>query len=171
LKRFDRVVLPLARVLDAVAGGAVVLMMLTVVYNVLVRLANGLLPAGTTGLPALTGEQDIVGLLLSVAIGFALASCALAGSHIAIGILYERFSARTRFVLDLVIGVLSLVFFSLFAYRLFAEAVVKQAVGEVSMTAGIPVFPFLIVTGIGLVVLCLAIIHIHFHGWKKGPQA
>lgn len=169
MKKYDKVVLPLARILDAVAGGAVVLMMLAVVYNVLVRLVNGLLPAGTSGLPALTGEQDIVGLLLAVAIGFALAACALAGTHIAIGIIYDRLSARVRFVLDIIIGALSLVFFSIFAYQLFAEAMIKKAKGEVSMTAAIPVWPFLIATGLALVVLCLAIIHIHFHAYKKGP--
>lgn len=169
MKKYDKVVLPLARYLDAIAGGAVVLMMLAVVYNVIVRLFNGLLPAGTTGLPALTGEQDIVGLLLAVTIGFALAACALAGSHIAIGIVYERLSPRVRFVLDIVIGVCSLSFFSLFAYQLFVEAMIKRSKGEVSMTAAIPIFPFIIATGIGLVVLCLAIIHIHFHAFKKGP--
>lgn len=171
MKKFDRVVLPFARILDGIAGGGVVLMMLAVVYNVLVRMINGLLPKGTTFLPALTGEQDIVGLLLSIVVGFALASCALAGSHIAIGIVYDRLRPRVRFVIDIIIGALSLSFFSLFAYRLFVEASLKAKLGVVSMTAGIPVFPFIIALAIGLIMLSLATVHIHFHAFKKGPDA
>ncbi len=167
MKKFGKFTHTISSFFDRIAGIAVVLMMLVVVYNVIVRIINGALPQGSS-LPSIIGEQDFVGVLMTLAVSFALAACALKGSHIAVSILYDKMKPRTRFILDLIVGSVSIIFFSIFTYRIFADAAVKQAAGEVTLTAALPTFPFIIATGIGLIVLCLAIFYNHTKSAKDG---
>lgn len=170
MKKPIKVITTVSDIFDRIAGIAVVLMMIVVVYNVIVRAINNLLPKGLNILPSIIGEQDFVGLLMSIAVSFALAACALKGGHIAITIIYDKMPPIARFIIDLIIGILSFLFFSIFSYRIFFDASTKYKIGEVSMTAAIYTWPFIIATGIGLVLLFITIVITHIHTIKKGVQ-
>lgn len=133
LDRFERVVSSLGNWLNWTAGVALVLMLALIAVDIIgAKLFKWPVPGGI----------DIVGLLGVVAIGFAIARTQAIRGHIEVEFFEERIPERIRNVIDVVIYSLGMLLFVLLAWKTSEYGHTLQVKGEVSMTQGIPLYPF-----------------------------
>ena len=100
MKQLTNFVTSLSRHLDKIAGLCVIGTMLLVVANILLR---------TLFSKPILGSYEIVSYLTALAIGFALAHCAVQSGHIAVGIIVDRLSKSLQAVIDSAINLTALV--------------------------------------------------------------
>ena len=104
------------------------------------------------------GAVEIVAFLGAVAVATSLAFTHDTGGHIGVEILVGRLSRKTRAVIDILTGALNLVFFSLVTWKMFEYSISMKQSGEVSMSLGIPEYPFIFIVAICFVVLSVFIL-------------
>ena len=88
------------------------------------------------------GALDIVMLAQLVAISFAVSMALILGRHIQVEFFVPLLPKRLQAVIDCIVHFLGLALFLLIVWRLFAYAYSLQTGGEESMTARIPLHPF-----------------------------
>ena len=133
LDKFERFVNSLSNWLNWVAGVALVLMLVLIAVDIIgAKLFRWPVPGGI----------DMVGLLGVVAIGFAIARTQIIHGHIEVEFFEEKIPEKVRNVVDVVICSLGMLLFALLAWKSCEYGYTLQAKGEVSMTQGIPLYPF-----------------------------
>ena len=145
---FERIVHGLARELDRIAGWAIVAMMALVVVNVILR---------RVWHPIL-GTTEFVGFLAAVVIGFAIAYCAALKGHIAVTFIADRFPQRTQAIIDVIIGIIAVLFFGLVVWQIGLYATDMVISGEVSPTIKAPFFIFVYGVAFGILALWLVLL-------------
>jgi len=123
-------------------------MMLVVVVNVLMRAVWQSMP----------GSFEIAGYLGAVVIGFALAHCAVKGRFVAITILVDRFQKRTRLIIGIITGIMSVGLFGLAAWHLGMLATDLWHAGELSPTLRFPHYPLIYAVAFGCLLLSLVLL-------------
>jgi TRAP-type transport system small permease protein len=137
------------KALHYVAGALIVAVMLFTVYNILGRWLFNAPFRGTVELTQLA-------MLAIVYLSFAYAQ--QQDDHIAVDLLYQRFGARGRAVLDVIAAVLSVGILGLLAWRLYAYSDLLRAGGRTTAARGIPLYPFAYVAIVGAVAFILALL-------------
>jgi TRAP-type C4-dicarboxylate transport system permease small subunit len=145
---FDRVIHSISRVCDRIAQCAVVAMMLIIVANVVLRIFWR----------PIYGTYDVVMLLGSIAVAFALGYCAVRRGHIAVEIVMEWFPPRVQAIIDSITGILSVGIFAIVAWQCWVYGTDMWHRGEVTMSVYIPVHPFIYGVGFGCAVLCAVVL-------------
>ena len=145
---FDRVIYSLSRVCDRIAQCAVVAMMLIVVGNILSRIFWR----------PIYGTYDVVMLLGSILVSFALGYCAVRRGHIAVDLVIALFPQRVQAIIDSITGILSVGIFAIIAWRCWVYGTDMWERGEVTMSVYIPVHPFIFGVGFGCAVLCIVVL-------------
>ena len=130
-----------SKVLNSIAGGAVTVMMLLTVTDVLLR-------AG--GRPII-GTFEIVALLLALVIGFGIPQVSLDKGHVYMEVLVTKLSKRAKNVMNTFTRVLCLGLFAFIGVNLFNVGARFHASGEVSATIKIPFYP----VAYGVAICCL----------------
>jgi len=130
-----------SKVLNSIAGGAVTVMMLLTVADVLLR-------AG--GRPII-GTFEIVALLLALVIGFGIPQVSLDRGHVFMEVLVEKLSKKGKNIMYTFTRVLCLGLFAFIGINLFNVAARFHSSGEVSATIKIPFYP----VAYGVAVCCL----------------
>jgi TRAP-type C4-dicarboxylate transport system permease small subunit len=109
----------------------------------------------------ITGTYELVGLLLVCAGTWGWAYCQLKKKHISISIVTEHLRGRAQAILACFGHLIGLVGFSLLCWRVFLLAwkYIFMARGGITLTLGIPFFPFMLMLAIaaGLIALILLI--------------
>ena len=105
------------------------------------------------------GTFELMGFFGAVVGAFALGYTQIKKTHIAVDVLIDRFSARTRRILDVVNHAACLAFFILLTWQLFEKAETIGKAGEVTETLGIIYHPFIYAVaggcaGLALVFAC-----------------
>lgn len=133
MNRFERVINSLSKWLNWVAGVALVLMLIVIVADIIgAKLFKWPIPGGI----------DIVGLLGVVVIAFAIAQTQVIHGHIEVEFFVMRLPEKARNVIAGVVYFLGMALFALLAWRSYTFGDSLRVKGEVSMTVGIPVYPF-----------------------------
>ena len=148
MAHFSKIIHSLSRVCDSIAQCAVVAMMIIVVSNILLRIIWR----------PLYGTYDVVMLLGSIAVSFALGYCAVRKGHIAVEIVMSLFPQRVQAIIDSLTGILSVGIFAIVAWRCWVYGTDMWHRGEVTMSVYIPLHPFIYGVSIGCAVLCLVIL-------------
>lgn len=130
-----------SRVLNSIAGGAVTVMMLLTVADVLLR-------AG--GRPII-GTFEIVALLLALVIGFGIPQVSLDKGHVSMEVLVEKLSRKGKNIMHTFTRLLCLGLFAFIGINLFNVGARFHASGEVSATIKIPFYP----VAYGVAICCL----------------
>jgi TRAP-type C4-dicarboxylate transport system permease small subunit len=132
---------------NALAGAAVIVMMLLTCADVLLRLMRHPIP----------GTYELVGFLGTVIVAFALALTSLEKGHIAVEILVEKLPARVQTGIEAVTSLIGASLFSLLTWQSLIYATDMRQSGEVSVTLTMPIYPFIfgIAAGSALLVLVL----------------
>lgn len=149
LRRAERTVLAACKVFDAVAGACLLGVMLLVSANIVLRAAwkNPIL-----------GTYEYVGFLTSLAVGLAVAHCALKNGHIAVGFLVAKLPARIRGIVDGTTNTVAAVFFGFTVWHMLDYARSFVASGEVGLTTRVPFYPFVYGVAVSLALLCLVLL-------------
>jgi TRAP-type C4-dicarboxylate transport system permease small subunit len=160
MSRFEDFVRRLSKSVNRVSQVAVVGLMVIIVLNVLLRK----LGLHTAWLQAF----DIIGLLGLIVISFALAHTAVQKGHISIEVLVTRFPQRAQGIIGTITGILSLGIFSVISWQCFELANRYRERNITTMTAHIPIYPFVYMMAFCIGVLCLVILVELIKSVKKG---
>ena len=133
---------------NAIAGVAIIIMMLLSVADVVLRLFGKPIP----------GAYELVGFLGTIVVSFALGFTSLEKGHIAVELLYRKLPQRTQLAIETFTNFISFLIFGLIAYQSFIYALDIRKSGEVSPTLQMPIYPFIFGMALGFGLLCLILI-------------
>ena len=145
---FERFVHSLSRLCDRIAQCAVVAMMLIISANIVLRLFWR----------PIYGTYDVVTLLGSIVVAFALGYCAIQRAHIAVEIVMDFFPPRFQAIVGSITGILSVGLFGIITWQCGVYGADMWKRGEVTMSVYIPIHPFIFGVGFGCAVLCMVCI-------------
>lgn len=149
MKKFSGLVTGLSRVLDQAAGFFLVTTMVLVVVNILLR---------TVFKSPVFGAYEYVGLLTAVVIGLALAYCGVQNAHIDISLVVDWLPARLRAFISALTNLVSMGFLGVSAWYVGAYAKSMMDSGLVSSTTQMPVYPFVYLIALGMIIYCLVLL-------------
>lgn len=149
LRQAEKYVWGACKIFDAIAGLSLISVMLLIVLNIILRAVFK---------SPILGTYEYVGFLTSLAVGMALAHCALKNGHIAVGFLVAKLPERVRACIDGVTNGVSAVFFIFCSWHMLQYAHSFAASGEVGLTTKIPFYPFVYGLAASLLLLCLVLI-------------
>jgi len=104
------------------------------------------------------GTYDVVGFIGAVLVAFAIAYCAVRGGHISVELVVSRLPKRVQWIISSITGILGLGIFALATWQCLVLAKDMRRVGEVSMSAHIPFYPYIYGVAFGCALLCLVIL-------------
>ena len=104
------------------------------------------------------GGIDIVGLLGVVVIAFAIAQTQVIHGHIEVEFFVMRLPEKARNVIAGIIYSLGMLLFVLLGWQSYDFGHTLQASGEVSMTLGMPVYPFVYGIAFSCIVVFLVLL-------------
>jgi TRAP-type C4-dicarboxylate transport system permease small subunit len=147
MSRIHKELTRISTLFNALAGAAVIVMMLLTCADVLLRLMRHPIP----------GTYELVGFLGTVIVAFAMALTSLEKGHIAVEILVERLPARVQTGIEAVTSLIGASLFSFLAWQSLIYATDMRQSGEVSVTLTMPIYPFIygIAAGSALLVAVL----------------
>jgi TRAP-type C4-dicarboxylate transport system permease small subunit len=148
LDRLAKKTEPVIRLLNRVGGLALVVMTLLICADVIGRMLKH----------PVAGTYDLVGLLNGVLVAFAMAYTYAIKGHVAVELLTQCLPPRVQGVLGAIVSLMGLFFFVILIWQLAVYGAGVLRSGEVSMTVGIPLFPFVYGIAFGLIPLCLLIL-------------
>ena len=135
--------------LNWIAGTGLVAMLLITVADIIgIKILKSPVP----------GAIEIVGFLGVIITAFALAHTYVKRGHIKVEFIVMRLSSGVQKILSLIASVLSLALFVVIAWQSFEFGRVLQKTGEVSMTQGIPFYPFVYAISFCSLAVCLVLI-------------
>ena len=123
-------------------------MMLLVVGNILLRVVWR----------PIFGTYDIVGFIGAILVAFAIAYCAVQRGHIAVELVVTRFPKRVQGIIGSITGIFSLGIFGLITWQCLVLANDMWRLGELSMSAHMPFYPYIYGVAFGCALLCLVIL-------------
>jgi TRAP-type C4-dicarboxylate transport system permease small subunit len=103
------------------------------------------------------GVFELMGYAGAIATAFALSYTQMKRTHIAVDILVNGYSARTRKITHVINSVLSCAFFVLAAWQITHKASTLMRTGEVTETLQVVYYPFTYAVALGCGVLALTL--------------
>jgi len=146
--RLQKSVQKLSTLINIIAAGAIVAMMILTCADVVLRFFRRPIP----------GTYEIVGFIGIIAVSFALGATTVEHSHIAVEFLTQRFRPKFQWFISGVNNLIAFSFFAVLAWRSALYAVNLKTAGEVSMTVQIPLYPFALSITVGCIVLCCVLL-------------
>ena len=143
--------------LDWVAQGALVLIMLLSVANII---------SGYIWQP-IFGTYELVSFLTLVALSFSIPYCAVQEGHVAVSFVFDLLPKKLQFVLSLCNGILGTGIFAVIGWQSAAYAMKLWQKGEVSGTLHLPLHPLVFGIGFGCFMLSI-VLFIKFLKTVKG---
>ncbi|MBS4032292.1 MAG: TRAP transporter small permease [Clostridiales bacterium] len=128
--------------MDLIAAGCFFAVMALIIANILLR--------GIFKKPIL-GNYELVGYLTALGVSFALAHCARIDGHIAVDFFVGRLPKAMQKAVSMLVATLSVCLWGGVIWSMFTYANSMRAIGLVSATAQIAVYPIIGLVTIGLV--------------------
>jgi TRAP-type C4-dicarboxylate transport system permease small subunit len=107
----------------------------------------------------LRGTIDMVMLFQLVAIAFAGAITLIIGRHVRVEFFVNRLPRRAQAVTNSIVSLLGLGIFILIIWRLCLLGYSFQIGGETTASAHIPLYPFAYGAALGIIPVCLVLLH------------
>jgi TRAP-type transport system small permease protein len=143
---------PVSTVVNSIGMAAMTVMMVFVAVDVTLRkVAN---------MPIL-GSIEITQFILAICAAFGLAQCAVNKGHVVIDMVTSRLSRRTRGLLGIATGILSVGVGVLMTWQLFNYILIIKKANNVTGVLYIPIWPFVALVTFGFALFC-AVLVIHF---------
>jgi TRAP-type C4-dicarboxylate transport system permease small subunit len=146
--RAEKAVTGFAWWVNWVSGAAIMAMMLLTTLDVVLRLLRSPIP----------GTYEIVGLLGSVAVSFSLGYTSVEKGHIIVEYVVRRFSPQVQALIGAANALVGCFVFVLVCWQCVAYALTMRATGEVSLTIGMPIAPFILGVAAGSALLCVVLV-------------
>ncbi len=147
-KGFLRLIYLLGRLMEIVAGVALVFMMSLTTFDVILR---------ALGRPII-GTYEIVSFSGGVVIGFAMPITSWVRGQIFVDFFYQKFGQFWQNVFNVATRVMAVLLFLFVGWNLLTLATDMMKSGEVSITLQLPFYPIAYGIGIACFVQCLVLI-------------
>ena len=147
----------ISRGLLGIAGVALLAIVLLVAANIVMRQL-----ASSYG-----GTSEIVGWLTAVVVSLSLGYSQLNKAHVELDILVGRFPERLQAAIQALVSVVSLLFFTMVAFRLWEYGHGVMERGVVSQTLRVVIYPVIYVVSLGFSAFCLALLADVFSSFNK----
>lgn len=144
----NRLSLLVSRLLLALAGTALLAMMLLVVTNIVMRQF-----ASSFG-----GTTEVVGWLTAVVVAFSLAYAQATKAHIELDILVARMPQRLQRLVQTLVAVASLLFFAMVAFKLWEYGILAMQRGTASQSLRLAIYPIIYMVAFGFTAFCLVLL-------------
>jgi TRAP-type transport system small permease protein len=144
--KFKKGVFSTGRIAGFVGMAALAALMLIPLIDILMRRIF------TSALP---GAYELSELALGLMVFATLAYCGVRGSHIVVDVITSHLPRKTQGIVDIVILFISSAAMGLMSWQLISRAFTLKAGHEVTTILYIPVFPFVLLAGLGCVLLAL----------------
>ncbi|HEX3001486.1 MAG TPA: TRAP transporter small permease [Methanoregula sp.] len=154
--RLNDVLQVATRFLNYIGSAALTFMMLLTVTDVIMR---------AFGHPII-GTFEIVGLLLTLVIGFTIPKVSFDKGHVFMEIVLEKLGQKGRNVLMTITRIICILLFVLIGYNLFGVANEFRAAHEVSPTLELPFYPVAYGVGICCFIQCLVFVNDILGTWR-----
>ena len=142
------IVKKICSITDFIAGICFFAVMVLILINIIMRRIFGM---------PITGTAEMVGLMTATGLGFALANCELNDGNIAMSILTDRLSKKTQQIINTLIYLVSLGFWTMVIWRMFVYGSSAFSRGLVSSTVSIPIYPFIFLLGLNVFFLWMVL--------------
>lgn len=159
-KHYERLIKRLSSFLNNLAAIALFGLMALVVGNVVLRLFGSPIQA----------TYDFVEFLTAIAIGLSLAYCGIKDGHVSINLLTDKFPKKVQGIVAIIIGLISISFLSLVTWQIVKYANTMSERGEIAITTGVPVSPFIYTIALGFGVLVFVEIWKVFEVFINGSE-
>lgn len=146
--RLEKQIENLSDAFNWLAAIAVLVMMLLTCADVVLRFFRHPIP----------GTYEIVGLMGTVAVSFALAHTTAQKGHIMVEFLTRRMPDKAQLIITAAGELFSAILFGIIARQSIIYALDLQRTGEVSLTVAIPIHPFVFSIAIGCLLACLVLL-------------
>lgn len=134
ISSFEKFTLSLSSWLNWIAGAGLVAMLALIAVDIVaVKLFKWPVPGGI----------EMVGFLGVVIISFSIAYTQVLRGHIEIEFLMMRLPKTAQRVISIIVCVFGMILFALLAWKSYSFGHALHLSGEVSMTQGIPFYPFI----------------------------
>lgn len=148
MELFDRMVHSLSKFCDQIAQAGLFAMFLLICINILLRKVW----------KPFFGAYDYTCFISAIVVAFAMANCAVQRGHTQVDLFVARFSQRAQGIIGSITGILSLGLFSLITWQCIVLANDMRRMGESSMTALLPFYPYIYAVALGCALLSLVIL-------------
>jgi len=118
----------------------------------------------------LLGSEEIVSLLAALLIAFSLPAAHQEKAHIGVDMLYLKFSPRLKKINNVIISVLTSIFFVLVAWECFKYALDLKRIGQVTAVLELPLYYVLYAVAAGCGFLSLVVVSQLFNMIKEGSH-
>jgi TRAP-type C4-dicarboxylate transport system permease small subunit len=148
MKRFLDSIKGASSVLAAIAGAALVFLMLLTIADIILRIL---------GRP-IVGTYELVGLAGALAVGLSLPLTSWVRGHIYVDSFVAKLPRLPRAILNIATRLLVLALFFLIGQNLIKYAMDLRSAGEVTPTLRVPFFPVILGVGLSCLVECLVMV-------------
>lgn len=148
IAKFRMINLKLNNILLSIAGFALVLSMLLVVFNGIIR----------TFMDPYSGIIETVSWLAAITTAFSLGSAQISKTHVYIDMLTNKFSPIIQRIVGTLVTLAGIAFFTLLFVQLIQFGLSLQESGVVSNTLRIPYYPVVIAMSIGFLGLIVTLV-------------
>lgn len=145
---FQRFVYLLSKVMEVIAGVALVFMMTLTTCDVILRVFSR----------PIVGTYEIVAFTGGVVVGFALPVTSWVRGQIFVDFFYQKFPKYWQDVLNVITRIMGIILFVFIGWNLILLASDMVRSGEVSLTLQIPFYPIAFGIGFACFVQCLVLI-------------
>ena len=139
-----RVITKISRIMAAVGAVSLFVMMAITVIDVGGR---------NIFLKPLNGSFELVGIMLIIAGSWGMGYCQILGMNIRIGLFVDRFSKRWKWIMAILMLVLSGVVAILVAWQELVKTgdLLASKLGNITETLGLPLWPFTLMLAVGFI--------------------
>lgn len=148
MEKFLSAVKGLIKFLNAIAGIALVFLMLLTIADVILRFFRR----------PITGTYELVAFSGAVVIAFAIGVTSWERQHIFVDFFINKFSQKVRNVFNVLTRLIVLGLFVLVSWQMFKYAMDLKRSNEVSLTLQMPFYPIAFGVAFCFVILCLVYI-------------
>jgi len=140
-----------------IAGSAIVAMMLLTCTDVVLRYFRKPIP----------GTYELVCFLGAVAVAFAMAHTSVEKGHVEVSFVVNLLPQRIQGLIESITTSFGLIFFVLIAWQSLIYANDLRLSGEVSLTLGLPFYPFVYGISFSAAIVCLILLSNLFNNLLK----
>lgn len=145
--RLEKPINTLSGVSNWVAAGAILVMMFLTCADVVLRFFRHPIP----------GTYEIVGLMGTIGVSFALAYTTIQKGHIAVEFLTTRLREKQQLIIAAIVELLGTLLFGIITWQSAVYALDLRRTGEVTLTIALPIYPFVFGIAIGCCLTCLVL--------------
>ncbi|MFG6667867.1 TRAP transporter small permease [Halomonas sp. HNIBRBA4712] len=140
-----------------IAGAALLMMVFIVVGNIVMRQVSA----------SFGGTTEVVGWLTAIVVALSLGYSQQVKAHVELDLLVAHFPLRVQATLTLMVALVSFLFFTVVAWKLWEYGVNAMQRGSLSQTLRVAIYPFVYLVALGFSAFCLVLFADVISSFKK----